>query len=184
MLQYKMMKLMHERCNRSYKWQMLLLLMIEELININIEDGRDLTVWYLDGEWFEVVADCLYEVNLNTRTYSYRYWQVYGHPCSHACVMIIRKHESVYTYISKLFIVDTYRRMYEHAIFPITDISKPMRVKREDLVIKPSIIKPKTGRSKKKCIESQLEEVCPLKYERCHNVGHNQKTYNASIAEE
>ena len=151
---------------------------------MNIEDGRGLTVRYSDGEWFEVVMDCLYKVNLNSRICSCRYWQVYGHPCSYACATIIRKHESVYTYVSKFFTVDAYRKMYEHVIFPITDISKPTGIKYEDLIIKPSIIKPKAERPKKKHIESQPEKIHPLKYGRCHNVGHNRKIYNAPIAEE
>ena len=74
--------------------------------------------------------------------------------------------------------------MYEYAIFPIMDISKPTGVKREDLIIKLLITKPKIGRPKKKHIESQLEEVHPLKCGRCHNVGHNRKTCNAPIVEE
>ena len=151
---------------------------------MNIEDERGLTVWYSDGERFEVVTNCLYEVNLNTHTYSCRHWQVYDHPCLHICATIIRKHESVYIYVSEFFTMDAYRRMYEHAIFPITDISKPTGVKHEDLIVKPSITKPKTGRPKKKHIEFQPEEVRPLKCGRCHNVGHNQKTCNTPIAEE
>ncbi|XP_073105911.1 uncharacterized protein [Elaeis guineensis] len=163
MLRYKMMELMHERRDHSHKWQTYLVSKIEELINMNIEDGRGLTVQYSNGEW---------------------YWQVSGHPCSHACVTIIRKHESVYTYVSEFFTVDAYRRMYEHAIFPIADISKPTSVKREDLIIKPSITKLKAGRPKKKHIESQPEEVHPLKCGRCYNVEYNRKTCNAPIAEE
>ena len=79
---------------------------------MNIEDGRGLTERYSDGEWFEVVTNCLYKVNLNIRTCSYRYWQVYGHLCSHACATIIRKHESVYTYVSEVFTVDAYTGEY------------------------------------------------------------------------
>ena len=44
MLRYKMMELMHERRDRSHKWQTYLVPKIEELINMNIEDGRGLTV--------------------------------------------------------------------------------------------------------------------------------------------
>ena len=79
--------------------------------------------------------------------------------------------------------MDAYRRMYEHAIFSIANISKPKGVKREDLVIKLPITKP-IERPNKKRIESQLEEVHLLKYSRCHNVGHNQKMCNAPITEE
>ena len=44
MLWYKMMELMHERRDRSHKWQTYPVPKIKELINMNIEDGRGLTV--------------------------------------------------------------------------------------------------------------------------------------------
>ena len=84
----------------------------------------------------------------------------------------------MYIYVIEFFTVDAYQRMYEYAIFPIADISKPTGIKCKDLIIKPPITKPKTGRPKKKRIESQPEEVRLLKYGRCHNIGHNWKTCN------
>ena len=59
----------------------------------------------------------------------------------------------MYTYVFEFFTMDAYRRIYGHAIFSIADISTPMGVKREDLIIKSPITKLKAERSKKKCIK-------------------------------
>ncbi|XP_019237339.1 PREDICTED: uncharacterized protein LOC109217534 [Nicotiana attenuata] len=59
-------------------------------------------------------------VDLQNRKCSCRKWIITGIPCKHAISAIWAKHDDVIEYVDDCYTVDTYRKIYEKAIFPIS----------------------------------------------------------------
>lgn len=59
-------------------------------------------------------------VDFGTNSCSCRKWDLTGIPCQHAVCAIWCKHQDPMDYVDPYYEVDTYKRCYEHTIFPIT----------------------------------------------------------------
>ncbi|GAA0151753.1 hypothetical protein LIER_37349 [Lithospermum erythrorhizon] len=58
-------------------------------------------------------------VDLEKRKCTCRKWQLSGIPCKHTCASIRLNREDVDDYVDECYYIDTYKKVYQHAIVPI-----------------------------------------------------------------
>lgn len=58
-------------------------------------------------------------MSLDKRTYSYGWWAIVGLPCKHIDRAIRYKRVHIENYYDEVFTVETYKKVYNHAIHPI-----------------------------------------------------------------
>ncbi|XP_020249432.1 uncharacterized protein LOC109826822 [Asparagus officinalis] len=178
----KMMRMGFERREASHKWTTSFIPTVEEhLIHIN-EQSRCLSAILSTTGRYEVYDFPTVEVNLNERTCTCREWQVVGLPCKHAATVIRQNMDTLYSYISHYFSVETYRKCYSFPIYPIPDDDKPC-IDDENMVIRPPTTSILRGRPRTKRIPSGLNPGKELKCSRCQQYGHNRRTCRQPIAD-
>ena len=60
-----------------------------------------------------------FTVDLRSQTCSYRYWQVSGIPCQHACAALFKMSEEPNNYLNMCFSLETYKKTYQHVLQPV-----------------------------------------------------------------
>ena len=63
-------------------------------------------------------------VNLREKTCSCRYWQLTGLPCGHVIMVLMHlKNENCGHMAIDAYKIETYRRTYEQAVYPLSELS-------------------------------------------------------------
>ncbi|XP_023729493.1 uncharacterized protein LOC111877202 [Lactuca sativa] len=63
-------------------------------------------------------------VNLREKTCSCRYWQLTGFPCGHVIMVLLHLKNDHYGHMAiDAYKIETYRRTYKQAIYPLSDLS-------------------------------------------------------------
>lgn len=131
-----------------------------------------------------------YIVNLLQHSCTCRKWDLIGIPCQHAISAIFLKHEDVEDYVSHWYTVETYRKSYEHIIYPV-----PSEKFWDDSglgPVAPPLHKNQPGRPKKLRRRDPEESVKPFKVRKtgvimrcsnCKGCGHNKTTCKAPHVE-
>ncbi|XP_020242912.1 uncharacterized protein LOC109821129 [Asparagus officinalis] len=178
----KIMRMSFERREASHKWTTTFVPTVEEhLIQIN-EQSRCLSAIPSTTGRYEVYDLPTVEVDLNERTCTCHEWQVVGLPCKHAATVIRQNMDTLYSYISHYFSVETYRKCYSFPIYPIPDDDKPY-IDDENMVIRPPKTSILRGRPRTKRIPSGLNPGKELRCSRCQQYGHNRRTCRQPIAD-
>ena len=72
---------------------------------------------------FEVKEwDKRYNIDIDMRTCSCRYWQLAGIPCAHAITALYLSSKSPEDYIAECYSVENYNRIYDHCMMPMEGV--------------------------------------------------------------
>ncbi|KAL7258185.1 hypothetical protein ACSBR1_004327 [Camellia fascicularis] len=108
-------------------------------------------------------------------------WQINEFPCSHAIIVFRNSGRNIHESIDRAFHIDTFKALYNGAIYPIPTVEKPSTTP-VDYMIMPPIAKCPPGRPKRKRILSGGEVVQLIRCGRCEKLGnHNRKTCKEPI---
>ncbi|XP_015080383.1 uncharacterized protein LOC107024019 [Solanum pennellii] len=120
------------------------------------------------------------------RTCSYRKWSLTGIPCKHAIAAIWANRGDILDYVHDSYNVETYRKIYENAIFPMNGPQMWPRSNKLPPLPPRSLTSTKRGRKKKKR-RKEVDEVGAsrtmmkrkqksLDCSTCHKSGHKKRT--------
>ncbi|KAG5581403.1 hypothetical protein H5410_052030 [Solanum commersonii] len=113
-------------------------------------------------------------VDLEKRTCSCRKWSLTGIPCKHTIAAIWANREDTLDYVHDSYKVETYRKIYENAIFPMNDPQMWPKSNKLPPLPPRSLTSTKRGRKQKK-IRKEADEV-GANCSTCHKSGHNKRT--------
>ena len=131
---------------------------------------RDLTPWR-------------HTVNLETRTYTCKRWQLTGLPCNHAISLICSyRGLELEDYVDSCYFVSKFKSAYEGWMEPIPDKSMWPQVQLE-FKLWPPVLKRAAGRPRSRRIKSVAEGGSKKRKrcKRCGQLGHMQKTCNETV---
>ncbi|KAG5609268.1 hypothetical protein H5410_020549 [Solanum commersonii] len=125
------------------------------------------------NQWkYEIIGATMHDswaVDLENRICSCRKWSIMGIPCKHAIAAIRAKKDNILDYVDDCYKVETYRRIYEHAILPINGPQMwPNQLKKQKARRKEA---DEVGASRTKMKRKQQSLDC----NRCNKPGHNKK---------
>nr|ABI34394.1 Mutator transposable element-related protein, putative [Solanum tuberosum] len=143
---------------------------------------------------YEIIGATIHDswaVDLENRICSCTKWSIMGIPCKHAIAAIRAKKDNILDYVDDCYKVETYRRIYEHAILSINGPQmwpKSTKVPPLPLTI---VGNKKTGR-KQKARRKEADEVGAsrtkikrkqqsLDCSTCNKPGHNKKTCKYNV---
>ncbi|XP_071713589.1 uncharacterized protein [Rutidosis leptorrhynchoides] len=122
---------------------------IVKRLEINKDHHRFRSALFAGGSEFEVRhKNEAFKVNEETRTYSYRMWQLSGIPCPHACSVIVAPNKSPEDYIPACFRKDMYMRAYTTYLKPVGGMTTWVPNQQNKLLPPPTRTMP--GRPKRK----------------------------------
>nr|KAJ0189145.1 hypothetical protein LSAT_V11C800421730 [Lactuca sativa] len=116
-------------------------------------------------------------VNLREKTCSCKYWQLTGSPCGHVIMVLTHlKNDHCGHMTIDAYKIETYRRTYEHVVYPLSELSD-WEVPDDLMVVNPPVIEIRqAGRPKNtNRIPSQGEEPKIRRCSRCHSTTHNER---------
>ncbi|KAH0664038.1 hypothetical protein KY284_028969 [Solanum tuberosum] len=147
------------------------------------------------NQWnYEIIGATIHDswaVDLENKIYSCRKWSIMGIPCKHAIAAIPAKKDIILDYVDDCYKVETYRRVYEHAILPING---PQMWAKSTKVppLPPTIVGNKKRGRKQKARRKEADEVGAsrtkmkrkqqsLDCSTCNQLGHNKKTCKYNV---
>ncbi|KAH0666466.1 hypothetical protein KY285_027672 [Solanum tuberosum] len=111
------------------------------------------------NQWsYEIIGAIIHDswaVDLENKICSCRKWSIMGIPCKHAIAAIRAKKDIILDYVDDCYKVETYRRIYEHAILPINGpqmLEEDMKKRDKKKLDKKELDKKKQLDKKKKLI--------------------------------
>ncbi|XP_015162187.1 uncharacterized protein [Solanum tuberosum] len=147
------------------------------------------------NQWnYEIIGATIHDswaIDLENRICSCRKWSIMGIPCNHAIAAIRVKKDIILDYVDDCYKVETYRRIYEHAIFPIN--GPQMWAKSTKIPpLPPTIVGNKKRGRKQKARRKEADEVGAsrtkmkrkqqsLDCSTCNKPGHNKKTCKYNV---
>ncbi|KAG5622865.1 hypothetical protein H5410_008083 [Solanum commersonii] len=147
------------------------------------------------NQWnYEIIRATIHNswaVDLENKICSCRKWSIMGIPCKHAIAAIRAKKDIILDYVDDCYKVETYRRIYEHAILPINGPQMWGKSTKVPLLPPTIIGNNKRGR-KQKARRKEADEVGAsrtkmkrkqqsLDCSTCNKPGHNKKTCKYNV---
>ncbi|WMV34765.1 hypothetical protein MTR67_028150, partial [Solanum verrucosum] len=156
---------------------------MQKVLEENISRSMDCTIEFNGATGFEVKERlCQHKVDIATRTYSCRVWQLRGIPCAHVVAALYFKKFSIYDYIDSCYNKEIYLRIYANVIELLTNMEM-WPVSTNPTIEPPEITnmfgrppkarRKETGETKKsgKLPRIGLAMTCSI----CHVRGHNKR---------
>ncbi|KAL0448493.1 UNVERIFIED_CONTAM: hypothetical protein Slati_1405700 [Sesamum latifolium] len=120
--EYIMRRMQQNRDRSNTKWKHKLCPKIQQILQKQASKVSDCMPIKADDLHYQVSCfdGSQHCVDLGAKSCSCRKWQLSGIPCKHACCAIYHKKSDPIDYITDCYSVDTYRRVYEPAIQPMS----------------------------------------------------------------
>ncbi|PON36560.1 Zinc finger, PMZ-type [Parasponia andersonii] len=152
---------------------------IEKKLEDRIEAAKTLIVQPLSHyEFYVMDGNRDGQVNLQTKTYSCRRFDLTGLPCMHALAAILSRGINPYSLCSWYYTVDAWLCSYAETIYPVENEEEwdvPDDISRR--MVEPPPYKPKAGRPKTKRTKSKGEKIIMQRHcSRCSGKGRNRAT--------
>ena len=146
-------------------------------------EARDSEVLYASNGEFEANHKLItYTVNINNITCSCKKWDMTSIPCVHGVASIVTHNGVISDYVHECYSINTWRRVYNHMIYPIPDKSLWVKTPYDELM--PPPLRRAPGRPKKSRNKA-LDELTnshqvkrfhqSLRYKNCGEIDHNIK---------